>query len=247
MKIFSLELPSIGEKLVLLGDSISKGIVLNEESGKYEKTPSSFAEILQEKGEIHLLNLSKFGATIRKGLQQLERKIASLPEKGIVILEFGGNDCNFDWSAVAEDPDFDHQSAVPLEEFVLLYEQLIAKIKQMGLSPVLLNLPPLNPSAFFEHLSQGLNQENILKFLGGSVERIYRWQEMYSNTIPHLAQKCKCFFVDIRQRFLNEKHYEDYICGDGIHPNAKGQELIAQTLLERWQVLLQTNNLLAQS
>lgn len=238
MNMLSITIPIISEKLVLLGDSISKGIVLNETNGKYERSSSSFAEILQEKGKIQLLNLSKFGATIRKGMEQLERKRKSMPQEGIVVLEFGGNDCNFDWSQVAEDPDYNHLSMVPLPDFVPLYEQLIGKIKEIGLRPVLLNLPPLDPRAFFEQVTQGLNKENILKFLGGSVDRIYRWQEMYSNTIPTLAQKCECLFVDIRQRFLNEKHYEDYICRDGMHPNEKGQQLIADSILERLQELL---------
>lgn len=233
------------ENLILLGDSISKGIVLNEENGKYEKSSVSFAEILKREGNLHLLNLSRFGATVRKGMEQVERQKDALPADGLLVLEFGGNDCNFNWAEVSEDPEKEHSSAVPLPEFVSFYEQLIEKVKLIGLRPVLLNLPPLNPCAFFSHLSKGLRQENILRFLGGSVERIYRWQEMYSNTIPGLAQKCGCLYLDIRQRFLNEKHYEEYICGDGIHPNEKGQELIADTLLSCFRTFSGRGTLLA--
>ena len=36
--------------------------------------------------------------------------------------------------------------------------------------------------------------------------------------------------IDITTPFLSERHYGDLFCDDGIHPNAAGHQLIAETI-----------------
>ena len=40
-----------------------------------------------------------------------------------------------------------------------------------------------------------------------------------------------CGFVDLRTAFLMKNNLLDYLCEDGIHPNEKGQQLIAETVI----------------
>ncbi len=80
-------------------------------------------------------------------------------------------------------------------------------------------------------VSKGINKSNILKWLG-SVDMIYRRQEMYSLEVMLLATKMAVPIIDIRSAFLKNNRYEDYICCDGIHPNSYGYGLISKTVYD---------------
>ncbi|NCC84264.1 MAG: SGNH/GDSL hydrolase family protein [Clostridia bacterium] len=226
-----------GEWLIL-GDSVSKGIVLNEENGRYEKTPESFISLLAARVGSTVRDLSMFGATVQKGLALLQRHKDKLPKNGLVLMEFGGNDCDFLWPQVSEDPEAEHLPNVPMENFLKLYRELIYKVKELGLTPVLLSLPPLDAERYFTTFSQKLNKDNVMNFLGGTTATIYRWQEAYSAALPGLALETGSYFLDIRQPFLLQRHPEDFICRDGIHPNEQGHRLIAKAVIERLSNLL---------
>ncbi len=221
-----------GEWLVL-GDSVSKGIVLNEACGRYEKTPGSFISLVAEALGATVKNLSMFGATVVKGLHIFDRHQDKLPEKGLVILEFGGNDCDFLWPEISERPDAVHKPNVPFERFTDEYRGLIRKLKGRGLTPVLLSLPPLDADRYFETFSRALNKENVLRWLRGTTRTIYQWHEAYNAAIASLAQETKSLYLDIRRPFLLSFHPEDYMCSDGIHPNEDGHRLIADFVIRR--------------
>lgn len=99
-------------------------------------------------------------------------------------------------------------------------------------------MPPLDPDRYFNRFSEGLNKENILIFLGGSTKRIYQWHESYNSILTKLAIETGAYYIDIRQKFLEEINPERYICEDGIHPNDAGQKLIAQILYEKINEML---------
>lgn len=64
----------------------------------------------------------------------------------------------------------------------------------------------------------------------GDVQFIYRWHERYNNSVVRMATEAGCLVADVRSAFLEERHYEDRLCADGIHPNEKGYTLIEQAL-----------------
>ena len=53
-----------------------------------------------------------------------------------------------------------------------------------------------------------------------------------------IAREENCPVLDLREAFLNQWHYEDFLCEDGIHPNEKGYRLIEQTLCREGRRLL---------
>lgn len=188
-------------------------------------------DIISESKGLVIDNLSKFGCTVSKGIEIFRKNVDKIKNCSIVVLEFGGNDCNFKWSEIARDPYAEHESAVPPERFREEYERLIKAVKAANCVPVLLSLPPIDYLRFFEWVSQGLSRENILKFLGNK-DFIYRWHEMYNDIIFDLAQRESVMVLDIRRIFLSNRNIQDYICTDGMHPNEKGHELISKALLD---------------
>ncbi|HHV41259.1 MAG TPA: SGNH/GDSL hydrolase family protein [Clostridiaceae bacterium] len=160
----------------------------------------------------------------------MQRHGDQLVKGGIALLQFGGNDCDFNWAAISRDPAADHLPQVPLKDFIQQYKLLIQRLSDLGYQPLVLNLPPLIQDRFFATVSKGLAADTILEWLGGTTDSIYYWHQSYSDAVEQMALKAKLPLIDIRTVFEGEPQVEDLVCEDGIHPNEKGHALIARTL-----------------
>lgn len=216
--------------ICLFGDSIMKGVVLNDMRGRYTLLKKSFANLFCSGTGVVVENYAKFGCTIQAGIKIIEKQAASLAGYRYAALGFGGNDCDFDWSAVSEHPEKPHCAKTPLSEFEALYSEAIDKVTAFGSRPVLFSLPPLDSCRYFSWISKGLNPDNILHWLG-DVECIYRWHEMYNLVVMKLAAVKNVPLIDIRRVFLEYGNYKELYCGDGIHPNEAGHLLILDTIM----------------
>ena len=137
---------------------------------------------------------------------------------------------SYQWADVACEPDSIHYSLTKLDVFINQYEKMIDKIKGLGVRPIMFSLPMLDAERYFNHISQGLNKENILKWLGGDVSYIDHWHEMYNMAVFGLAARKHVPIIDITSALLEKKDYRSYLCSDGIHPNEAGHELIANSI-----------------
>lgn len=215
--------------ICIFGDSVSKGIVFDAARKKYQALKDSFANLFCKKTSVPVTNYSKFGCTISKGQELIHRHAEELCGYDCVVLEFGGNDCDFNWREVSETPDGLHLPKTPLDEFERRYMDIFEEIRAKGGTPVLLSLPPIESNRYFRWISQGLNADNILHWLG-DVHRIYRYHELYNMAVCRLAIKEQVPLIDIRSAFLLDRNYSDLLCEDGIHPNQKGHALIYNTI-----------------
>lgn len=210
----------------IFGDSVAKGVIFDTVKNKYRLLKESFVNIVERQQNIAIFNFARFGCTISMGSKILKRHEGELNRFDYTILEFGGNDCDYNWSEIAEDPFRQHLCNTPIPQFREKYKDLIDRVLQNGGRPVLLNLPPIDAKRYFSWISRGLNRQNILAFLG-EVEFIYKWQEMYSKAVEELAAEQNIPLIDIRSEFLNKKNFGSYLCEDGIHPNERGHLLIS--------------------
>lgn len=213
----------------VFGDSVTKGVVFDSVLNKYILLKDSFANLVKSGAQIVMRNYSKFGSTVSKGLETLTKHQGELKNYDYIALEFGGNDCDFNWADVSAKPNANHQPNTPMGVFVQKYTQMISEIKEGGSCPVLLTLPPIDAKRYFAWISKNLNAENILHWLG-DVERIYRWHEMYNLAVCRLANDSQIPLIDISSAFLETSNYQRLICDDGIHPNKLGHELISHII-----------------
>jgi len=218
--------------IIISGDSISKGIIYDEEKGKYTILNENYVTILQNKVKGVIYNISKFGCTLAKGVSKLKNEfIKHSPD--LVLIEYGGNDCDFNWDEIAQNPEKEHKPRTDLNTFEKLLYETINLLTSNKVIPVLMTLPPLNAELYLKWVSKDnpLNEKNILKWLG-SVTKIYWWQERYNSVILKIAQETQTKWIDIRGAFLQKPDYSEFLCKDGIHPNKKGHLLIADKITE---------------
>lgn len=218
-------------KVCVFGDSVAKGIVYDDAKKKYVYLKDSFVNMVEEKIQTPIRNFAKFGCTIEKGKDLVRKHLRELSEYDYTVLEFGGNDCDYNWREVATEPDAPHLPNVPIQEFETLYSDMIDDVRESGSKPVLMTLPPLDARRFFNWVSAGLNYTNILKFLG-DVEHIYRWHELYNLAVYRIAIKKDVPVIDITTKFLLEPNCNRLLCADGMHPNADGHKLIVSAINE---------------
>ena len=221
------------KNITVWGDSILKGVILDEQNGKYKVMENSCINSFAEMTGCSVKNNAHFGMTSTRALNKIAASIdkQKLSKDDIVIIEFGGNDCDFNWSDISKEPEGIHQPKTNIENFKDSLQNMIDMFKKKGVTPILMNLPPLEPERYFNWISRGLNKENILHWLG-DIARIYRWQEAYNNAAEWITRQNNCNLLNVRESFLISKNYSSHFCADGIHPNENGHKKILESLLD---------------
>lgn len=219
------------KNICVFGDSISKGVIIDAMSDHYSTTKQSFVNLISGfEPWMHISNYAMFGCTINKGRTLIKRHFAEVENCDAVILEYGGNDCDFDWASIAASPDEQHLPKTPLEDFYNNYKEIIDGLEAIGKKIILLNLPPIDSNKYFDWFGNGLDKDNIKKWLGGDVHYIYEYHAGYNDKVCEIASEYKLPIIDIRSEFLRQPNYTDLLCRDGIHPNEQGHALIAQII-----------------
>jgi lysophospholipase L1-like esterase len=210
--------------LSIFGDSIMAGVV--QEDGHYSRCKDQFSRLEEETGA-KLDNHSSFGSTVVKGYSRLEKFLQQGKLGEYTLIEFGGNDCAYDWAEVAAAPDSPHLCVVPPEEFEKDYEEILRAVIDAGSIPVAATLPPISSQRYLNHVCRdGLDSNAILHWLG-DLEAISRWQQGYSAMVSRVAERLGCLVLDLRSVFpASGPELEQYLCQDGIHPNRLGQKLM---------------------
>ena len=210
--------------VTVYGDSILKGVVF--ENGRYT-VAHEWERKLTERFDLRVTNRSRFGSTLPKAMARIEKDSEVKTENEYALLEFGGNDCDYDWAAIAAAPEEAHACKTPPERFMDCYRRAIRLLRRSGRTPVLSTLPPINAELYLSFLCRdGLSRENIIRWLG-DVPRIYRWQENYSQMVEEVAREEGTPIIDLRRPFLQDSRAPSaLLCADGIHPSRVGQGLI---------------------
>ena len=224
-------------KLVALGDSVIKGVILDKEgmNVRYSLVDKSIVECCAEQLGGESVNLGKMGCTIETSERILDRRIDRLAGAEYVLLECGGNDSDYDWRSIAQDPNGEHLPNTPLGRYLTAYERVINKIKQIGAKPLVLSLPPMDAERYFAFFSAGWTQElrdNVLCWLGGTTNAILSGHELYNLATMQVAQRTGAQWIDVTSTFLEDRNYKSFLCEDGIHPNEQGQRKMVEAILK---------------
>lgn len=212
------------KRVEVWGDSVLKGVIYDESRHKYKRAENTVTDEMTHMG-MDVKNNSRFGMTVTKAKKLMMNSLVKGVDAEMAIIEFGGNDCDYKWAEVSEHPESEHIPNTPLDAFKSCITDMVVALRNHGITPALMNLPPIFAEKYFAWISRNLNPKAILSWLGDK-ELIYRHHESYSLAIMNLSKSLSCDLIDVRTPFLMKRDYYNYLCMDGIHPNEKGYALI---------------------
>ena len=123
-------------KIICFGDSLTRGVSVVKGRLRILKDnyPAFLQELFTQKGEkdITVINKGVFNDNSDLMLSRLEKDVIS-EHPDYVILEVGGNDCNFKWNEVIEKPEEEHQAIVSLDRYLANISTLVTRIQRVEL------------------------------------------------------------------------------------------------------------------
>lgn len=221
--------------IVVLGDSISRGFFYEGQTIK--KIEKSAVDILEQKFSCKINNLSMFGQTLKRAYEKkLHEKCVSMFEKNkqnVVVIALGGNDADYDWDKVAISPTQSHTPKTEINQFETILKQMIEYFQSHNAKVIVNSIFPVDSQRFFDNvISKKFDGEKVLEFLKNDVSNLYRHQESFHNSLVQVISQTKCKFIDYRSPLLLKNDFLSYFCDDGIHPNQKGHEFIAEVVAD---------------
>ena len=207
------------ERAYIYGDSLLKATVPDAAMRYHFHLSEVMAQYPTERLEV--VNRAKMGSTISKGLSLVEHDVAR------------GMDAR--WAGIAADPEGDHRPRTELPEFLSKLKQTVTELARVGVQPVLMTLPPIDGARYLDYICRGgLSRDSIMRWLG-DVGCIYRYQELYSDTVASFAMREGLPLIDVRRRFLPQRDLSELISADGIHLTMPGYRQLFDTLAQ-WVV-----------
>jgi lysophospholipase L1-like esterase len=220
-------------KIIALGDSIIKGVVLNIESnGKlhYALSDRNIVDQVANKTNHEAINLGKMGCTIEAGEKILDRHLGDIENAQYALLCYGGNDSDYNWRAIAQSPRGEHQPKTPISVFEKTYARIIDKVRQAGLTPIVMSMPAMDAERYYQFFTSVFSDEekrNVSRWLKNGTDAIWAGHELYNDAIKRVAAATDAILVDVSRAFSQP---DKYLCIDGIHVNAMGQTKIAAVI-----------------
>ncbi|AQQ53410.1 SGNH/GDSL hydrolase family protein [Planococcus lenghuensis] len=218
-------------KIVCFGDSLTRGVTFRNERFKILKSnyPAMLQELLNNNesllsgSEAHVLNKGAFNDNSNSLLARLEKDVVA-EQPAIVIIGIGGNDCNFLWEEVADHPDDTHQAIVPLDRYRKNISSIVTHVKQHGITPIILTLPPLDPVRYYENIIQRFSSRvsNWICKAGG----IEHWHGQYNRSVTEVAAESGVLKIDVRSALRQAGDLVSLVSADGIHLTAEGYKVL---------------------
>ncbi|MBR5858630.1 MAG: SGNH/GDSL hydrolase family protein [Clostridia bacterium] len=205
------------KKIKIYGDSILKGVMYNDELKRYKLFGYRYEQLTDNGIEVE--NNCKMGATIDEGLEIMKATLKDCDKDTVVVLEYGGNDCNFNWASIADNPDGEFLPNTPEDHFTGTYMKLVEYAREKGAEVAICTLVPIDSERFMNWVTRGLDYNNVLRWLG-DINIISRWQEKYSRLSEKVAKATNCKLIDLRAAF--DSNMGALLGIDGMHPSAEG-------------------------
>ncbi|RYL93146.1 GDSL-type esterase/lipase family protein [Sporolactobacillus sp. Y61] len=214
-------------RIVCFGDSVTRGITCAR--GRFRIIKDNYPALLQrflgEDDEV--INKGVFNDNSDLLVKRLDKDVLQL-HPDLVLINIGGNDCNFRWDQVAQLPDEEHIPIVPLDHYLSNIRVIVERIASAGAVPVILSLLPLDPVRYYRSLMKHYSHAigHWIGWCGG----IEHWHGMYNRALKDLVKKINVPCVDIRSAFKLKGNFSDLINEDGLHPTSKGYHALAEII-----------------
>lgn len=216
------------KRVFIFGDSILRGVYFSRSAGRHKLFSERFS-LLKARGA-DVVNCSVMGATVSTGERLVKKKLGEgSGGDDVVIFEYGGNDADYLWKAISENPGGKFEPNTPEDCFAVRYGSCVEYAKSVGARVLLCSLVPLDTEKYMDWISRGLSRSSILSWLGDP-QILLRRQHAYSRTAESVAARHGCPFIDLWTPFCDR--VPELISDDGIHPDPEGHRLIDSLITE---------------
>lgn len=215
------------KSILLFGDSFLKSITYNNEQKKHIIYKNNTLQTWANNKNISIQNMAMMGACIHHLLKKTSSLEQNTQTYDTVIIDVGGNDCDFNWDVVATIKSKKHKPKTDITTFEHQTIELINYFKSKNKLTFLLSLPPIDSKKYYNFITQKYDdpQKNIMFFLG-DMNIIYRYHEAYNQVIYKIASQTNIQLIDIRKSLLLRNDYHELLADDGIHLNEKGYDIV---------------------
>ena len=216
------------ESFSIFGDSVFKGARYDAASAKYIVNDRFGLNAVADKAGLSVKNFSKFGCTVTKALGYVQKMFTKI-DSDMVLMNFGGNDCNYDWDAIAQNPLDMHRPNTELDQFVDSYNKMIDFVLEKRSLPVLATLLPVQDKRYIDYVCKvrNLDRKKVMTWVRSRDKSLSDHQKAYSDAVSEIAAKRGIPLIDLRSAFTDRINSSSLIGPDGIHPNARGQKVIS--------------------
>lgn len=211
----------------VFGDSILKGVQPDPVRRRYFVNDNLGLGAIAGRYGLSVQNFSKLGCTIGKAWLYVQKMFTRI-DADMVLMNFGGNDCDFNWAQIAESPLNVHRPNTELEDFSRTYGRIVDHVKAQRRLPVLSTLVPVQKDKYIDYICRrdNLDRDNVKLWMENNAIELDSLQDSYSDAVRSVALSREIPVVDVRSAFLSQRDFDSLMCDDGIHPNARGQKLI---------------------
>lgn len=230
------------KKIAVFGDSILKGAVTGYSDHLFDILPENSLTLAQKEIPFELFNDSVFGSTISKTQKRLNKFFEKGETADFVIIESGGNDCDYDFLSMLKNGETSAPQRTPLSDFMTMLDQMVQTVKEKGCIPVVMTMPSLVADRWYEHITRALDQDGKAKvdaFLGENpVDRLSKNHEIYNLNLMEYCRKEGILMIDMRKALLEAPDYRSLMCKDGIHPNEEGYKYMSRVWIKELKNIL---------
>ena len=211
----------------VFGDSILRGVQPDVGRRRFYVNDNLGLGAIAISHGLSVQNFSKLGCTITKAWHYVQKMFGKI-DADMVLMNFGGNYCDFNWAQIATDPLTVHRPNTELDEFVGTYGMIVDHVKAQRRLPVVSTLVPVQKNKYIDYICarDGLDRKNVLLWMDRNGIDLDELQTSYSDAVHRISESREIPLLDIRSAFLSHRKSEDLMSEDGIHPNTKGQKVI---------------------
>lgn len=219
------------KKYYVFGDSMMRGVMPDEAGNYHASELIGFPEIANE-CDIEIMNYAMPTFTTDRVLGWAQSTMARIEKPDAVIIECGGNDCDYDWKVFTESEGNTLLHRRSLDDFSKDYDELISYFDEQGIPVIAAMTPHIATSKYLSHLQDV--SEDIQRYYKQlpSVKAMKMAYKDYEDKMFEIANRHNCEIIVLQDKFKKLPDAEDYFSSDGMHPNEKGYRLIGECFLE---------------
>ena len=193
--------------IYLYGDSLLKA-TMPDESFRYhfhlDQLSSRYAG-----SPLTMVNRSKMGATVAKGQSLLAHDLQREMPAQMALIGYGGNDCDFCWQQIAENPDGEHHPHTELNTYLQALVRMAKDLLSRGIQPVLMTLPPIDARRYLDALDDRDEKWHFLmgealfglEDHAGAVQMYHLVEEAMPQAVRRKLQLCYAALKDFEKAY----------------------------------------------